>query len=201
LEANAALSHATASSLILFDEIGRGTATYDGMALAQAIIEYLHDHVHAKTLFSTHYHELTGLETTLDKLQNVHVGAVEEHGNLVFLHKMLAGPADKSYGIHVAKLAGLPDDLLTRADSILSDLEGDQDATTPHVASVQVEETQPEDSQVEEETGQLDLFEPEPVQQNKPNPVLKKLSQFDLLAATPMDAMNLIYHLQKQLKK
>lgn len=118
LEANAALSHATASSLILFDEIGRGTATYDGMALAQAIIEYLHDHVHAKTLFSTHYHELTGLETTLDKLQNVHVGAVEEHGNLVFLHKMLAGPADKSYGIHVAKLAGLPDDLLTRADSI-----------------------------------------------------------------------------------
>ncbi|KRO17984.1 DNA mismatch repair protein MutS [Lacticaseibacillus saniviri] len=201
LEANAALSHATASSLILFDEIGRGTATYDGMALAQAIIEYLHDHVHAKTLFSTHYHELTGLETTLDKLQNVHVGAVEEHGNLVFLHKMLAGPADKSYGIHVAKLAGLPDDLLTRADSILSDLEGDQDVTTPHVAAVQVEETQPEDSQVEEETGQLDLFEPEPVQQNKSNPVLKKLSQFDLLTATPMDAMNLIYHLQKQLKK
>ncbi|MHA3066689.1 DNA mismatch repair protein MutS [Lacticaseibacillus saniviri] len=201
LEANAALSHATASSLILFDEIGRGTATYDGMALAQAIIEYLHDHVHAKTLFSTHYHELTGLETTLDKLQNVHVGAVEEHGNLVFLHKMLAGPADKSYGIHVAKLAGLPDDLLTRADSILSDLEGDQDATMPHVAAVQVEEAQPEDSQVEEETGQLDLFEPEPVQQNKSNPVLKKLSQFDLLTATPMDAMNLIYHLQKQLKK
>lgn len=201
LEANAALSHATASSLILFDEIGRGTATYDGMALAQAIIEYLHDHVHAKTLFSTHYHELTGLETTLDKLQNVHVGAVEEHGNLVFLHKMLAGPADKSYGIHVAKLAGLPDDLLTRADSILSDLEGDQDATKPHVAAVQVEETQPEDIQVEEETGQLDLFEPEPVQQNKSNPVLKKLSQFDLLTATPMDAMNLIYHLQKQLKK
>lgn len=93
------------------------------MALAQAIIEYLHDHVHAKTLFSTHYHELTSLSDSLSKLQNVHVGAVEEKGTLVFLHKMLPGPADKSYGIHVAKLAGLPDSLLKRADTILQKLE------------------------------------------------------------------------------
>ncbi len=108
-EANEALSHATANSLILFDEIGRGTATYDGMALAQAIIEFVHDHVHAKTLFSTHYHELTVLEDSLKGLKNVHVGAVEKDGELVFLHQMQDGPADKSYGIHVAKLAGLPD--------------------------------------------------------------------------------------------
>ena len=107
-EANEALQHATAKSLILFDEIGRGTATYDGMALAQAIIEYLHDHVHAKTLFSTHYHELTALEEELPKLTNIHVGAVEKDGELVFLHKMQKGPADRSYGVHVAKLARMP---------------------------------------------------------------------------------------------
>ena len=123
MEANNALMHATDRSLILFDEIGRGTATYDGMALAQAIIEYIHEHLRAKTLFSTHYHELTALETTLSRLKNVHVGATEKNGELVFLHKVSAGPADKSYGIHVAKLAGMPEDLLKRADQILSSLE------------------------------------------------------------------------------
>ena len=189
LEANAALSHATASSLILFDEIGRGTATYDGMALAQAIIEYLHDHVHAKTLFSTHYHELTALADSLDKLENVHVGAVEENGNLVFLHKMMPGPADKSYGIHVAKLAGLPSSLLDRADKILTHLE---DTAPDHAA-------QP-DSKAEAQDAQLSLFPTEPVKP-KANPVIKKLEKFDLMAATPMDAMNLLYDLQKQLKK
>ncbi|MDF9445823.1 DNA mismatch repair protein MutS, partial [Limosilactobacillus mucosae] len=123
MEANNALQHATANSLILFDEIGRGTATYDGMALAQAIIEYVHDHIGAKTLFSTHYHELTDLEQTLNHLHNVHVGATEENGELVFLHKIEDGPADKSYGIHVAKLAGMPTDLLKRAAQILNQLE------------------------------------------------------------------------------
>ncbi|MFD1428993.1 DNA mismatch repair protein MutS [Lacticaseibacillus mingshuiensis] len=188
MEANAALAHATASSLVLFDEIGRGTATYDGMALAQAIIEYLHDHVHAKTLFSTHYHELTALSDSLPKLRNVHVGAVEQNGTLVFLHKMLPGPADKSYGIHVAKLAGLPADLLSRADTILTHLES---------SSVDKAAPVPETKEAE---AQLSLFEPEPVRP-KNDPVIKKLTAFDLLAATPMDAMNLIYDLQKHLKK
>jgi DNA mismatch repair protein MutS len=189
MEANAALAHATASSLILFDEIGRGTATYDGMALAQAIIEFLHDHVHAKTLFSTHYHELTSLEDSLTKLRNVHVGAVEENGTLVFLHKMLPGPADKSYGIHVAKLAGLPTELLTRADTILTRLEdtGAKQAPAPATAP-QVQEAQ------------LSLFTPEPVVP-KQDPLLAKVKRFDLMNATPMDAMNLLYALQKQLKK
>src|SRR5699024_9461415 len=108
MEANQALRHATPNSLILFDEIGRGTATYDGMALAEAIIEYIHQEVRAKTLFSTHYHELTVLDERLSGLKNIHVGAVEQDGEVVFLHKMMEGPADKSYGIHVAKLAGLP---------------------------------------------------------------------------------------------
>ncbi|MFD1485764.1 DNA mismatch repair protein MutS [Lacticaseibacillus baoqingensis] len=189
MEANAALAHATASSLILFDEIGRGTATYDGMALAQAIIEYLHDHVHAKTLFSTHYHELTSLEESLVKLRNVHVGAVEENGTLVFLHKMLPGPADKSYGIHVAKLAGLPADLLARADTILTTLEDNGAKKAPALqATPQVQEAQ------------LSLFEEAPAAP-KHDPLLAKVKRFDLMNATPMDAMNLLYDLQKQLKK
>src|SRR5690625_4924276 len=105
LEANYAISHATNKSLILLDEIGRGTSTYDGMALAQAIIEYIHDHIHAKTLFSTHYHELTELDQTLDRLKNVHVRAEEEDGEIIFLHKVNEGSADESSGIHVPKLA------------------------------------------------------------------------------------------------
>ncbi|MCQ5157395.1 DNA mismatch repair protein MutS, partial [Faecalibacterium prausnitzii] len=94
--------------LILFDEIGRGTSTYDGMALAQAIIEYVHNHIGAKTLFSTHYHELTALEDKLAELKNVHVRAEEYEGKVVFLHQIKEGAADKSYGIHVAQLAELP---------------------------------------------------------------------------------------------
>ena len=108
LEANNAISNATNKSLILFDELGRGTATFDGMALAQAIIEYIHDNIKAKTLFSTHYHELTDLENTLKTLKNVHVSAHEENGNITFLHKIKNGSIDKIYCIHVAKLANLP---------------------------------------------------------------------------------------------
>lgn len=122
-EANRAIQHATSRSLIIFDELGRGTATYDGMALAQAIIEYVHDNIGAKTLFATHYHELTELENELSFLSNVHVATLEQNGNVTFLHKISPGPADKSYGIHVAKIAGLPDKLLERADLILQKLE------------------------------------------------------------------------------
>lgn len=229
LEANAALSHATSRSLILFDEIGRGTATYDGMALAQAIIEYLHDHVHAKTLFSTHYHELTALADHLDRLRNVHVGATLDHGNLVFLHKMLAGPADKSYGIHVAKLAGLPEELLQRADKVLQHLEqqggslemgasdDEQTAVEPATAAdtaadatlaagrepdtttdVQTNAPEAADDQ------QLDLFTPEtvvPELSDADTKVLKQLEKFDLLQATPMAAMNLLYELKQELSQ
>ncbi|MEG1487727.1 DNA mismatch repair protein MutS [Lactococcus sp.] len=122
-EANHAIQKATSRSLIIFDELGRGTATYDGMALAQAIIEYVHEHIGAKTLFATHYHELTDLDKELDHLANVHVATLEQNGNVTFLHKITDGPADKSYGIHVAKIAGLPQTLLERADLILQELE------------------------------------------------------------------------------
>ncbi|MDP3130821.1 MAG: DNA mismatch repair protein MutS, partial [Bacillota bacterium] len=123
LEVNYALQNATEKSLILFDEIGRGTATYDGMALAQAIIEYAHHKIKGKILFSTYYHELTYLEDDLKALHNVHVLAREEKGGIVFLHKVEDGPTDRSYGIHVARLAKLPAALVGRADEILAELE------------------------------------------------------------------------------
>ena len=117
-EANMAISRATKNSLILFDELGRGTATYDGMSLAQAILEYIHDNIGAKTLFSTHYHELTLLSSNLSHLKNVHVSAIEEDGKLTFLHKIKNGSVDKSYGINVASLANLPKSLIKRAEEI-----------------------------------------------------------------------------------
>lgn len=118
-EVNNALKHATKQSLVIFDEIGRGTATYDGMALAQAIIEFIHEQKLCKTLFSTHYHELTTLDKDLSHLRNVHVSAEEVHGDIVFLHKVLPGPVDKSYGINVAKLANIPLEVILRASDIL----------------------------------------------------------------------------------
>lgn len=122
-EANNAILNATSKSLILFDELGRGTATYDGMSLAKAILLYVDAKIKCKTLFSTHYHELTSLATDIHSIKNVHVSAKEENGNLYFLHKIQDGAVDKSYGIHVAKLAGMPDDLIKKAQEILSDYE------------------------------------------------------------------------------
>lgn len=198
MEANQALRHASENSLILFDEIGRGTATYDGMALAQAIIEYIHKNVKAKTLFSTHYHELTGLEKELEGLMNVHVGAVEKNGEVVFLHKMMEGPADKSYGIHVAKLAGLPDNLLNRAATILSSLEaGDVPLLKAESAEVlkQVDATATESESVEQ-VAQLSLFsEISPKEQD----ILEQVKAMNVLEMTPMDALNTLYELKKKL--
>ena len=122
-EANHALKNATEKSLIVFDEIGRGTATYDGMALAQAILEYVTTCVHAKTLFSTHYHELTALEEVNRSIRNVHVAVKEKDGEVTFLYQVKPGSADKSYGIHVAKLANLPESVLTRANELLHIME------------------------------------------------------------------------------
>lgn len=182
MEANQALRHATPNSLILFDELGRGTATYDGMALAQAIIEYIHKNVKAKTLFSTHYHELTILEETLPQLKNVHVGAVEQNGEVVFLHKLMDGPADKSYGIHVAKIAGMPTDLLSRAATILSALEAD----TP----IQ------KNTEVVEETEQLSLFNEVSTAELG---VVDSIKKANLLEMNPMEALNFLYELQKRI--
>lgn len=192
LEANHALQHATENSLILLDEIGRGTSTYDGMALAQAIIEYIHDHIHAYTLFSTHYHELTELEESLNQLQNVHVRAEEHDGNVVFLHQVEPGAADESYGIHVAQLAELPETLITRASDILK----------------QLEESSPTEEAPIVQEGQLSLFgdvveRPARVQTHSKQEqlVLNKLTKTNTLELTPMEAMNTLYELQKMLSK
>lgn len=197
METNHALSHATDKSLLLFDEIGRGTATYDGMALAEAIIEYVHDKIGAKTLFSTHYHELTILEERLEKLRNNHVGAVEEDGNLVFLHKMLPGPADKSYGVQVAKLAGLPTDLLERADGILTELEKKEDNLFEKEEQVPQEKAT-EPSTVEEDSPQLSLFDS--AWNQKEEEVLEELKKINVLNMTPLEAMNRLNELQGKLR-
>ncbi|MFP7296195.1 DNA mismatch repair protein MutS [Neobacillus niacini] len=196
LEARNALTNATQNSLILFDEIGRGTSTYDGMALAQAIIEYIHKHIGAKTLFSTHYHELTVLENELEKLKNIHVSAIEHNGKLVFLHKIKEGPTDKSYGIHVAQLAELPKELINRANEILSALE------KPDVQPIAVKSPVKE---IKEQPAQLSFFdEPkEPKKQelsSKEKKVIDKMKELDLLDITPLQAINLLYELQKKLK-
>lgn len=191
LEANHAISKATDRSLILLDEIGRGTSTYDGMALAQAIVEYIHNNIHAKTLFSTHYHELTVMEKTLAHLKNIHVRAEEYEGNVVFLHQIKEGSADKSYGIQVAKLAELPNALIERANTILQGLE---DGSKPEPVTEKIE------------SGQLSFFvegkqvvkeEKVPIKNHN---VVEELEQMNLFEMTPMEAMNTLYQLQKKLK-
>lgn len=205
-ETNQAITNATKNSLLLFDEIGRGTATYDGMALAEAIIEHVHDQIGAKTLFSTHYHELTVLEERLERLENIHVGAVEEDGGLVFLHKMTPGSADKSYGVQVAKLAGLPNDLLSRASYILEKLEQKNEElgiVSEKSEPIKNVESKPEVNEVKEapsaELDQLSLFsEGVSAQEEK---VLAQLKELDVLHLTPFEAMTKLNELQSELHK
>ena len=180
-EANIAVSNATENSLILFDELGRGTATYDGMSLAQAILEYIHDKIKAKTLFSTHYHELTALASELPNLRNVHVSAIEEKGTITFLHKVKSGAVDKSYGIHVASLAHLPHSLIERASEILSVYE--------HKGKKQQTFTQT--------SLFLDFDNKEPATENE---VIKKITEINPLEMTPMDALHFLYDLTNEMK-
>ena len=178
-EANNAISEATENSLILFDELGRGTATYDGMSLAQAILEYIHDKIKAKTMFSTHYHELTSLEKDLKHLKNVHVSAIEKDGKVTFLHKVKNGAVDKSYGIHVASLAHLPESLIKRADEILNIYEH---------------------KNIKKETfTQTSLFElTESEIEPKKNEIEEKIKEINPLEMTPMEALNFLYELKKE---
>lgn len=172
-EANEAITNATNNSLIIFDELGRGTATYDGLSLAQAIIEYIHNNIKCKTLFSTHYHELTKLENHFENLKNVHVSALEETGNITFLHKIKNGSVDKSYGIHVAKLANLPKSLIKRANEILSDYESNGNIEIKNQISFDLDEKDEE------------------------NIALEKLKQINPYEITPIEALNILYELKK----
>jgi len=181
-EANMAISGATDHSLILFDELGRGTATYDGMSLAQAILEYIHDNIKAKTLFSTHYHELTSLAGDLPRLRNVHVSAVEEDGKITFLHRIKMGAVDKSYGIHVAALAHLPKPLIERANEILDVYENKNRKKQPFT--------------------QTSLFlNLDEVKEEKKSVVEEKIKKINPLEMTPIEALNLLYELKSELEK
>ncbi|MCM3717077.1 DNA mismatch repair protein MutS [Fictibacillus phosphorivorans] len=197
LETNFALTSATKNSLILLDEIGRGTSTYDGMALAQSIIEFIHERIQAKTLFSTHYHELTVLENSLPSLKNVFVSAVEENGSLVFLHKVIDGQADKSFGIQVAELADLPQDVIQRAKTILKTYEKQEKNEALPVQEVSATKEEVQESQ-------LSLFaENHTVSQkrdSKETDVLKDLKALNVIEMTPLEAMNALYKLQTKLK-
>ena len=177
-EAKNAICNATEDSLILFDELGRGTATYDGMSLAESILSYVATHIRCKTLFSTHYHELTTLESKIPSIKNVHVSAVEENGNLIFLHKIKNGAVDKSYGIHVAKLAGLPEQIINDANDILSK-----------------HEKQTKKKKNEEQIQFVMEFPEE-----KEDPIKEKLKNTDILHMTPLEAINFIYELKEELK-
>ena len=180
-EARNAICNATEHSLILFDELGRGTATYDGMSLAQAILEYISENIKSYTLFSTHYHELTRLDKKFKNIKNVHVSAVENGDTITFLHKVKSGAVDKSYGIHVARLAHMPTSLLARADEILSEYETNAKKKNPE-EKVQLS---------------MDFF-----QETKNSDIIKeKLESIDLMNTTPIQALNYLFELKEEIKK
>lgn len=183
-EVNNALYNATKNSLIIFDEIGRGTATYDGLALAQAIIEYISTNLKCKTMFSTHYHELTDLENDLDNLKNVHVSADEINGDIVFMHKVLSGAIDKSYGINVAKLANIPLEVTLRASDILNKLESTHGIDKKSLSIKNYQQPLIYDSKSEKEQIAID-----------------KIRSTDIFKMNPLDALNFLDELQKLLKK
>ena len=176
-----AICNATENSLILFDELGRGTATYDGMSLAQAILEYISENIKAYTLFSTHYHELTRLDKKFKNIKNLHVSAVENGNTITFLHKVKSGAVDKSYGIHVARLANMPDKLLKRAEEILENYENGAK------------------KKYQEEKVQLSMDFSEPKLQN--DELKKQIENLDVMNMTPLGALNYLFELKEKIKK
>ena len=180
LEAKNAIVNGTEDSLILFDELGRGTSTFDGMSLARAILEYVTETISCKTLFSTHYHELVDLENKYKKIKNVHVDAIEENGTITFLHKVLPGSVSKSYGIHVASLAGMPEKLLKRAQEFLDYYENEKDAEKKDIMAEQMTFNLDETSKSE-----LDEL----------------VEKIDPLNITPLEALNLIFKIKEISKK
>ena len=184
-ETAAILHTATPRSLILLDEVGRGTATYDGLAIAWAAVEYLHARTRAKTLFATHYFELTELADQLSGVKNFHVSVKETGGGIVFLRKVEPGAADRSYGIEVAKLAGLPNEVIDRAREVLAEHENAERQLSGHLAT---------DDSGPPRSAQLTIFTP--ISQ----PVLEKLREVDLNRLTPLEALNLLAELKKQVE-
>jgi DNA mismatch repair protein MutS len=175
------LNSATSRSLILLDEIGRGTSTYDGLSIAWAIAEYIQDrrHIGARTLFATHYHEMTQLEGLREGVRNYCVAVQERDGDVVFLRKIVPGGADRSYGIHVAKLAGLPPAVITRAEQVLAQLE---QPDTPMAGTSIFSEKEPPRASLPQ-----------------PHPIIEEMKQIDLFSMTPLDALNRLADLQRRI--
>ena len=184
VETAAILNHATPRSLIILDEIGRGTSTYDGLAIAKAVAEYIHNHprLGCKTLFATHYHELTQLAESLPRVRNLNVAVSDENGSIVFLRRIVPGGADRSYGVHVAQLAGLPGSVVNRAWEVLRDLETSDTSERKTRGRRRRSTPSPE---------QLPLLGATP-------PTLDELLALDVSSLTPLEAINKLYELQKQ---
>ena len=227
IEAKNALVESTANSLLIFDEIGRGTSTYDGIALAQSILEYINNTIKCKTLFSTHYHELTKLENITEGIKNIHVSAKEDHGKLIFLYKINEGPIEKSYGIHVAQLAHLPNDVINGANKILKELEngnkGSEDLVNSESYNNVLANTKELEEKIRREV-QVELEEKlkkqkkKEVKEEKAKHYAKQQLDFDgnnekfdyikeqigsinFLETTPMQAFNLLYEIQQKLNE
>ncbi|GAB6136861.1 DNA mismatch repair protein MutS [Halanaerobaculum tunisiense] len=194
------LNNATEQSLIILDEVGRGTSTYDGLSIAWAVTEYIANptQIGAKSLFATHYHELTELEDTLPGVKNYNVAVEEEGDEVVFLHKIVPGEADQSYGIEVAELAGVPSSVIDRSQEILAQLEEKEEEKVKETVvdsnPVTEQEELEEANRVEEES-QLSLFN------SQSSPVVEELSKLDIMSLTPLEAMNKLHHLQQQAKE
>ena len=172
IEKNFAITHATSNSLMIFDEIGRGTATFDGMALAQGILEFIATKIRAKTMFSTHYHEITSIENKLDMIKNVHVAVAERDNDITLLYKVEDGAMGKSYGINVAKLANLPEELIARSSEILEDLLKEEVKTNSNVMRVV---------------------------ENKLPSWVDELKNLDPLSMSPLQALNYLYELKRKM--
>jgi len=183
VETAAILSQSTGRSLLILDEVGRGTSTYDGLAIARAVVEYIHNNpkIRAKTLFATHYHELTEVAKYLPHLRNYNVAVAEEGSKVIFLHKIVPGGADRSYGIHVAQIAGIPKAVIDRANEILEELEGNADFQERR------ERTRQTFSGV-----QMSFLAPEV------HPLVEEIKEIDVDSLSPLEALNKLYELKQR---
>ena len=180
------LHHATPRSLLVLDEIGRGTSTYDGLAIARAVIEYIHSRVHARTLFATHYHELTTLEEEFEEVVNFHTSVAEENGSIVFLHQVVPGGSDRSYGIHVARLAGLPHSVTVRADRLLRQLERSKNGSRSEASARQMALFVDPDLAPKAEVERVAIK------------ILDELLALDLGNTTPLEALQRLHDFQEE---
>ena len=177
------LNNATSNSLVILDEIGRGTSTFDGLSIAWAVVEHISEEIRARTLFATHYHELTELENKIEGVKNYYISVKEKGDDVIFLRKILRGGADSSYGIHVAKLAGVPYAVVNRAKEVMKQLE-EADISKKNTKDI---------SKSSVVNGQVDMFNLKGVK------IADELERLELNGVTPIDALNILYKLKEEL--